>query len=121
MNLEHVSVQMFLPTEAVVANLTLERLDVTVSHDVKFQFIKSVEFFAAAHVIFKWTFILLDFAVNERVPLQLVISIELGSTLFTLVGQLPSVNHHVRLQVVFILHPFLANIALKHSLCVGHS
>ena len=57
---------MFLPTETVVANLTLERLDVTVSHDVEFQFIKSVEFFGATHVIFEWTFILLHVAVNER-------------------------------------------------------
>ena len=29
-------------------------------------------------------------------------------------------NHHVRLEVVLILHPFLANIALKHPLGVGH-
>ena len=71
-------------------------------------------------MIFKWTFVLLDVAVNKRMPLQLVISIELCPALFTLVGQLPGVNHHVGLEVVFILHLFLANIALKHSLSVGH-
>ena len=69
MNLEHVSVQMFLPTEAVVANLALKRLDVSVCHDVKFKFVKSVKFFAASHVIFKRTFILLHVAVYERMPL----------------------------------------------------
>ena len=111
---------MFLPTEAVVANLTLERLDVTVSHDVEFQFIKSVEFFGATHVIFEWTFILLHVAVNERMSFQLVIPIELCPALFTLIGQLPSVNHHMRLQVVFILHLLLANLTLKHSFSVRH-
>ena len=34
-----------------------------------FTLLLSVKFLAAAHVIFKWTFILLDVAVDERMPL----------------------------------------------------
>ena len=120
MNLLNVSVEMFLPAKSVIAEFTLKRFDVPVSHNVQLQFVKSVEFFGAAHVVFEGTFVLLDLAVYERVSLQLVISIELCPTLFTLVGQLARVDHHVGLEVVFILHLLLADSTLEHPLRVSH-
>ena len=51
--------------------------------------------------------------------LELVIPIELCPALLTFKGQFSSVDHHVGLQIVRILHLLLADVALKSPLGVG--
>ena len=119
MHLGNMCGKMFFPAEPRVTNLTLEWPHVAVSHDVKFEFVKSVKLFVAASVITKWTFELFLFRVNENVSLQFILPVELGITDIALIWQFSTVNEHVRLQVGFILHFLFTNFAFEH--CLGVS
>ena len=110
---------MLLPAEARVTHLAPEWLHVTVGHDVQLELVEPMELLGAAQSVFERTFELFLNIMRERVSLELVIPVKLGPALFTFKGQFSSVYQHVGLQIVFILHFLLADLALKSPLGMG--
>lgn len=52
---------------------------------MRFEFVWSVELFGAAHMCSKWTFVLLEWFVDEHVSLDFVLSVKCSITEGTLV------------------------------------
>ena len=110
---------MLLSAEPRVTHLTLEGLDVAMGHDVKFELIKPVKLFNATQGIFERTFEFFLHFVCERVSFELVIPVEFSPALFTFKGQFSSVYQHMGLQIVFVFHFLLTDLALKGPLGMG--